>query len=315
MDRHWQAAIEAGDFRRAREMLAGGADVNARDRHGGNALMRGAHAGRLALVQVLLAHGAELDVTGKYGLSALMLAIVGGHESVACRLTDAGADVRIRGTGAPGFSGKSALDLARARALPRVIARLEHACAETPGDPAADAAGGGRGCDVLRVHAAFLRGDLYALRAALPDPAAVPNGPMPDGTGPCLVYALYHSPVAFVRTLLDLGAVLDAPRADGFPPLIAVLSARHDGPLGNEDIEKLTLLLDAGADPDQRGINDHTPLHIAAGRGDRRALELLLEAGADPGLRTRIDEYETPRDIARTRGHDHIAAVLAQWGG
>jgi hypothetical protein len=41
-----------------------------------------------------------------------MLAIGAGHEDVARVLADAGADLSLRGTGAPGFAGKTASDLA-----------------------------------------------------------------------------------------------------------------------------------------------------------------------------------------------------------
>ena len=41
-----------------------------------------------------------------------------------------------------------------------------------------------------RLNEAFRRGDLEALRAAVDDPAVVPNGPMPLGIGSCLVYAV-----------------------------------------------------------------------------------------------------------------------------
>src|SRR5207248_8244131 len=64
---------------------------------------------------LLIVQGAALDHTAKYGLSALMLAAVRGHTDVVSRLIDAGADVSLRGTGAPGFAGKTALDLATAR--------------------------------------------------------------------------------------------------------------------------------------------------------------------------------------------------------
>ena len=74
-----------------------------------------------------------------------------------------------------------------------------------------------------RIDDAFRAGDLDGLRAALDDPAAVPHGPMPDTIGSCLVYAIYHSPLSFVRTLLELGADPNAPVDDGFPPLIAAL--------------------------------------------------------------------------------------------
>jgi ankyrin repeat protein len=41
-----------------------------------------------------------------------MLAVINGHIGIVDTLARAGADVTIRGTGAPGFAGKTALDLA-----------------------------------------------------------------------------------------------------------------------------------------------------------------------------------------------------------
>src|SRR5574341_2116987 len=77
---------------------------------------------------------------------------------------------------------------------------------------------------------AFRNGDLDALRVAAEDPALVPNGRMPDTIGSCLVYAIYHSPLSFIRTLLEIGANPNAPADDGFPPLIAALSCARDEP-------------------------------------------------------------------------------------
>src|SRR5215204_7167207 len=78
---------------------------------------------------------------------------------------------------------------------------------------------------------AFRKGDLDALCTAVGDPALVPNGRMPFGS--CLVYAIYWSPLAFVRTLLELGADPNAPADDGFPPLIAALCCTRDEPGAN----------------------------------------------------------------------------------
>ena len=125
MDRAWEDAIERGDHDAVRELLRRGADVDARDRYGQTALMRAARAGHRELVEVLVAKGARLDVTAKFGLSALMLAIVAGHAEIALRLARAGADLSLRGSGAPGFAGKTARDLALARGLAELAAELE----------------------------------------------------------------------------------------------------------------------------------------------------------------------------------------------
>jgi hypothetical protein len=108
----WERAIRGGDVETVRAMLANGADVDARDRHGQTALMIAAHHGHRDLVQTLVDAGAALNTTAKYHLTALMLAIIGGHALIARALIDAGADLDVRGSGAPGFAGKTAYDLA-----------------------------------------------------------------------------------------------------------------------------------------------------------------------------------------------------------
>jgi ankyrin repeat protein len=135
----WRDAVGRGDADAVRALLRDGADVDARDRHGQTGLMLAAHAGHDAVIAVLLEHGAALDVTAKFGLSALMLAIVAGHPGTARLLARAGADRSLRGTGAPGFAGKTAYDLAVARDLHDLAADLS-----TPAIPGAGSSGGDR---------------------------------------------------------------------------------------------------------------------------------------------------------------------------
>ena len=168
-----------------------------------------------------------------------------------------------------------------------------------------------------RIDEAFRNGDLTALRAAVDDPAAVPNGRLPAGIGSCLVYAIYHSPLRFIRTLLEIGANPNAPADDGFPPLIAALSCTRDvpGAARRLDVDAvIRMLLAFGADPNQRGINDYTPLHMAVAERNPLAIQRLLDGGADPELRTRIDECQTPLEMAESAGMADIAALLARKG-
>ena len=60
----------------------------------------------------------------------------------------------------------------------------------------------------------------------------------------------------------------------------------------------ITLLLVFGADPASVNHPD--------------AVRILLEAGVDPQLRTRIDDYETPQELADKAGHREIARMLAE---
>lgn len=164
---------------------------------------------------------------------------------------------------------------------------------------------------------AFQRGDLEALREAVSDRTLVPNGDLGPAFGRCLVYAIFHSPLAFIRTLLQLGADPNVPTDDGFPPLIAALGLTRQTPgaPARPDVDAIVrLLLKHGADPNLRGLNDYTPLHMAVAEGNLLAVHRLLEAGADPHLRTRIDEHTTPLEMARTAGAVDIVATLERLG-
>ena len=103
----WADAVRRGDLAAVRAQLAAGADIDARDAHGQTALMNAARDGQAALV--------DLNHHAKYGLTAVMIAVIRGHAEVVRILVEAGADLTPQGTGAPGFSGKTAEDLARER--------------------------------------------------------------------------------------------------------------------------------------------------------------------------------------------------------
>jgi len=168
-----------------------------------------------------------------------------------------------------------------------------------------------------RIDEAFQKGDLDALRAAVDDPSVIPNGQMPITVGSCLVYAIYHSPLAFIRTLLEIGADPNAPADDGFPPLMAALSSGRDvpGAKPRRDVDDvIRLLLSSGCDPNQRGINDYTPLHMAVAERNALAVQILLDGGGDPDLRTRIDDCETPLEMARAIDRADMVAILERKG-
>jgi len=148
--------------------------------------------------------------------------------------------------------------------------------------------------EALPIHDAYERGDLEALKALLGDPPDFPNCRGPAGAGAIILeYAIYHSPLPFVWTLLEQGADPNYQDHARFPSLIAALSSAR-----SDRHELIELLLASGADVQQRGINDWTPLHYAAVTDDLEAIELLLAHGADPNARTRIDDCATPLEEA-----------------
>ena len=152
---------------------------------------------------------------------------------------------------------------------------------------------------------AYRDGDLEKLKTALHNPEDFPNVFTPRAYTPVLEYAIYHSPLPFVRTLLELGANPKEDDGSGFPPLMAALSTQRP-----DKYELIELLLQSGADIQQRGVNNYTPLHYAASQDDIVAVEILLRHGADPDARTNIDEYATPLEEAEYLGKKKAAEAL-----
>jgi uncharacterized protein len=159
---------------------------------------------------------------------------------------------------------------------------------------------------------AFKAGDIEALKSALGNAPRWFNEPMPHefGLGHPLEYAIYWSPLGFIEQLIAAGTNVDYDDDGGFPSLIATLSTDRHGRVDRLDV--LRLLIRHGADLDQRGINDWTPLHYAANLRDLDALRLLLASGADPTVRTRIDNLTTPLEEAEAAGFAEGAALLRQ---
>ena len=124
MKSEWRDAARNGDATRLARLVEQGADVNALDRYGQTALMLASLYGHLDVVRKLVSVGAKLDCTAKYHLSALMLATLNGRTQIAEILIEAGADTTIRGSGAPGFAGKTALDLAEHHGRDEIAALL-----------------------------------------------------------------------------------------------------------------------------------------------------------------------------------------------
>jgi uncharacterized protein len=75
---------------------------------------------------------------------------------------------------------------------------------------------------------------------------------MPLAIVHCLEYAIYHSPLHFIRILLEIGADPNPVDHAGFPPLIAALSCSRpqpEAPVRTAIVDIIELLLSFGADP------------------------------------------------------------------
>ncbi|MDH3673171.1 MAG: ankyrin repeat domain-containing protein [Gammaproteobacteria bacterium] len=125
VDNVWENTIHEGEPAHVYNLIAAGADINAKDKHGQTAIMLASRNGQTDVVQLLVDANAELNVTAKYNLSALMLAVINHHDDVVRILVEAGADLNLRGSGAPGFHNKTAAELANDSGQEKVAAYLE----------------------------------------------------------------------------------------------------------------------------------------------------------------------------------------------
>ncbi len=94
-------------------------------------------------------------------------------------------------------------------------------------------------------------------------------------------------------------------------PLVHAALSRDDA----HKYDVLVIVLNAGGDPNARGLNDYTPGHQAVIDNDCDALEILSKFGADFELKTRIDEYATPLEEAKIIVQENDAIhLLESWG-
>jgi len=89
-------AAQADDERLAKELLAAGATVDARNSNGGTALMYAAIGGALQTGRLLIANGAQVNARARFGWTALMVAAVKGQVEFCRLLLDSGADPNVQ---------------------------------------------------------------------------------------------------------------------------------------------------------------------------------------------------------------------------
>ena len=100
------SASNSGDIEEVKSLIAGGADVNAKDKDhmGRTALIGAAWSNQRAVVELLIANGADIEATDNEGKTALMGAALWRHKEVVELLVEKGADVNAKDN-----DGKTAL--------------------------------------------------------------------------------------------------------------------------------------------------------------------------------------------------------------
>ena len=128
----------------------------------------------------------------------------------------------------------------------------------------------GEVADVPLVEAAA-RQDWQRVQTLVEEGAAV-NAPRADGVT-ALLWAAHWDDLESVETLLEAGADPNAADDHGVTPLMRACE--------NTSVEVTRALLEAGADANRAQTSGLTPLMLAAGTGHRGVVRALLESGAD----------------------------------
>lgn len=270
------AAIENGHSHMVRWLLENGADPEKRDLAGQPPLLLAAALGDLASLDLLLAHGAGVDTAGEqYGQTALMMAVREAHPPVVQRLIEAGADVDRRSL------------------LTEVMPERD-----------------GKFVDPSEIPGTLTQG-VGIIRGGWP--ARGKRQPLAGEKTP-LHYATRLGDPELTRMLVEAGADLEVPDANGITPLINAIintSIVTINPGMGEHLKVAQYLVEAGADVNASDWYGQTPLwaaidvrnliysNVSATRNHvnrEEALELirhLLDRGADPNARVR--EYPPSR--------------------
>jgi ankyrin repeat protein len=284
-------AVKSGDGHVVQELIASGADVNARAGDGSTPLLWAVHNSNLALARVLIAAKAQVDAANDYGITPLLEASGTGNAAIMGLLLKAGANPSLAHPAGetPLMSAARAGSVAGVRLL---LAR------------GVDVNAAERDQQTTALMWAAAEGHLDVVDALL-DAGADPNrqahvstltdrknADHPTGGFTALMWAARNGNEPLVRALVARGARVNATNGDGASPaMIAMYNDYFD--LAAALIEEL------GSDPNDGSLyvavemRDATTDQFAFDGSRRRPdhpnrrtaldlMKMLLERGADP---------------------------------
>jgi len=270
---HW--AARNGDLKSAQSLIAGGCDVDARDKDGGTPLTTAAAFDQAQVVALLISRGADVNANSLTGSDVLQAA----HSAdVARLLIDAGAQVRAGHLHeAAWYERKDVVELLLARGVQI--------------DPSAAR-------DNERLLCFAVRNGFRDLTEKLLDAGTDANTKDIKHGGSALVNAVECADKEMAKLLIAHGADVNTGGDHGQSPLYYAASY-------NKDV--IELLLARGANTNAGPI-----LHNAVARGDREIVRLFLAHGADTSVRDA--DGKTPLDLATDIGDTAMAELLRKHG-
>jgi ankyrin repeat protein len=289
---HWLVRIEDLDL--TQRLLDAGADVNKRTGLGLAALSLAMENGDVAMVQLLLQYGADPHAPDAAGETPLMQAARSGSAEIVQALLDRNFEVDVREP----HHQQTALMLGVRSGSASVVALLiKHGA-----DVNAQSLAGAEPAFRLPAESAGSKG-VGIIRGGWPERGM--RAPVGGAKTP-LLFAARQGDFDTARLLVEAGAALEQPDANGATPLLtailnATVASRSSRPTGHLDVARY--LVEQGADINARDWYGQTPLWAAvdlrnldvpgATRDngiDRDAayafIEQLLQRGADVNART-----------------------------
>ncbi|MGH8261311.1 MAG: ankyrin repeat domain-containing protein [Steroidobacteraceae bacterium] len=315
-------AARAGNQGAALDLIAHGADVNARSPDGTTALMWAAQNDEIDLTRALLKKGADFRAVSLYGTSAMQQAAIAAYTPILKLLLRAGADVD-----SPNPEGQTALMLvARTGNVEAAKLLLSHgahidAVERWGGQTALMWAAAQAQPQMVRLlieHHANL--DLRSTVRNWQRRVTAEGRPliMDMGGLSALAFAARQDCIECVRELVKGGADINEGDPDDTTPLVIALMNQHF------DLAKV--LIDLGADVNKWDFFGDTPLYVAidlntlptGGRADLPSTDiltgydvakLLLEKGANPNAQLKL--RPPYRNGVFDRGGDQVLSTGA----
>lgn len=248
-------AAAVGSAGMMQQLLAAGADVNAKDKFESTAIMWCSND--LRKVRLLIDKGADVNAHSKQGRTPLQIAAMhDGNVEVIRLLLKKGVDVK-----APDSGGSAALIAAAAANDTGIVKLLLELGADVKAKDAGgftaliEAAGNGN-AEVVKLLLA--RGADVNAQSAPSREHPVKNGPIAIGSLTPLLLAVTSGSAETVRLLLDAGANVNARDVRQMTPLMLAIAT--DRP--HEGI--IRMLLAKGASTDPKSNANETALHWAA---------------------------------------------------
>nr|WP_246198629.1 ankyrin repeat domain-containing protein [Wolbachia endosymbiont of Ctenocephalides felis wCfeJ] len=283
LDKQLLAAVQGGDFRKVKDLVNQGANVNAKGEDGETPLHFAVQEGNLDMVQFFLDKGADIEVKDRYEWTPLHFAASSDKFDVVKFLFDKNANIKARD-----IYGNMPLHVAaRYSNKFEIVEFLLDKDANDINDVTNDCS--------TPLHAAVQGNKLSIVELLLDRGASIRIKDKYNRTP--LNLAAKKGYVNIVQVIERMQLNLDE----------ELLAAAESG-----DLNKIKSFITQGANLDAKDSNGSTPLHYASWNGNLSVVKHLVEKGAN--LKIKNLDNRTPLYDASLNGHLDIVRYLVEKG-